>query len=237
MRLAYLALVATLPLTFSAVARADAPSPALLAKLGEQAEAFEQMRTRASYTVVGKLEELDGDGKVTSTKAGAARVQADGHTTHVVVLRYTEDGKDMTADAEKKARDADEKRAKRPEEERLHMPFLERERAKYVFDEVEHDPQDPSHVRITFAPREPTRYTIEGSAWVDEVTGHVMSASFRMSRLPLFVDHLHMSVEFAATTSLGPAVSKVTVDGGGGIWFFHKHFVGTAMLSGYRIHP
>jgi hypothetical protein len=218
-------------------AHADPPPPELMAKLAAHAEAFEAMRTHASYAIAGELDETDADGKTTSTKTGAARVEADGHATHTVVLRYAEDGKDETADAQKRARAADEKRAHRPDAERIHMPFLERERANYTFDEVEHDPADPTRVRLTFTPKQPSERTIEGSAWVDANAGQLVSAGFKVSRTPIFVDHIHITVEFGAETSLGHAVSRVTVDGGGGILFFHKHFVGTATLSDYRVVP
>jgi hypothetical protein len=218
-------------------ARAEPPAPALMAKLAEHAEAFEKMRNRAGYAIAGELDEKDSDGKTTSIKTGSARVLADGHAVHVVVDRYVEDGKDMTAEAQKRAREADAKRAHRTDEERLHMPFQQQEQAKYTFDEVEHDPVDTARVRITFVPKDPTEHTIEGSAWVDTTTGHLVSAGFKVSRTPFFVDFIHFTVEFGIETSLGPAVSKVTVDGGGGVWFFHKHFVGTASLSEYHISP
>jgi len=216
---------------------ADVPAPELMAKLAEHAAAFEQMRNHASFSIAAHLDELDGDGAVTSTKSGTARVEADGNATHVIVRNYVEDGKDKTGDAQKEQREYDRKRARRSDDELLHMPFLERERGKYVFDEVEHDPANPARVRISFVPRQATTHSLEGSAWVDTSTGRVVSAGFKMSRTPMFVDFIHVTVEFAAQTTLGPAVSKVTFDGGGGIWFFHKHFVGNATLSDYRITP
>lgn len=232
---AYLGVVvAATTTTLSYEAVAEPPPPVLMAKLADQAVGFETMRTHACYTISGELDEKDGDGKTTSVKTGSARVEADGRVTHVVVLRYAEDGKDQTADAQKKARDADAKRAKRTNDERFHMPFLEQERDKYVFDIVE---TEPTRERVTFVPKQPTEHTIEGSLWVDAATGRILSAGFKVSRTPMFVDFIHFTAEFGADTVLGPAVTKLTIDGGGGILFFHKHFVAVATLSDYRIAP
>jgi hypothetical protein len=226
--------VLTLLTSVATPARAEPPPAELMKKLADQAVGFETMRTHACYTISGELDEKDSDGKTTSVKTGSARVEADGHATHIVVLRYTEDGKDQTADAQKKARDADAKRAKRTNDERFHMPFLEQEQGKYVFDIVE---TEPTRERVTFVPKEPTEHTIEGSLWVDSATGRILSAGFKVSRTPMFVDFIHFTAEFGADTVLGPAVTKLTIDGGGGILFFHKHFVATATLSDYRIAP
>jgi len=219
------------------LARAEPPPADLMAKLAVQAEAFEQLRNHASFSISAELRELDDEGKTTSTKTAVARIEADGHATHTVVLKYTEDGKDKTADGQEQAHDADEKRAHRTDAENLHMPFLPRERDKYVFDEVEHDPSNPARVRITFVPKQPAAHTVEGSAWIDETAGRAVSAGFKVNKTPMFVDFVHVTVEFAAQTSLGPATSKVTIDGGGGFWFFHKHFVAVATLTDYRITP
>ena len=77
--------------------------------------------------------------------------------------------------------------------------------------------------------------TIEGSAWVDTRTGALISAGFKLSKTPLFVDYVHFTVEFGATTPLGPAVSSVSVDGKTGLLFLRKHFRVAATLGDYRI--
>jgi hypothetical protein len=227
-------LVAGATMTLSYEAFAEPPPPELMAKLGDQAVGFETMRTHACYSISGELDEKDTDGKTTSIKTGSARVEADGHATHINVLQYIEDGKDQTADARKRAHDADAKRAQRRDEERFHMPFLDRVRDNYTFDIVE---TEPLRERITFVPKQPTEHTIEGSVWVDKATGRMLSAGFKVSHTPMFVDYIHFTVEFGADTVLGPAVTKLTIDGGGGILFFRKHFVAVATLSDYRIAP
>jgi len=219
-------------------ASAAPPSPELLAKLADYAAHFELQRTHASYAVEGKLDELDSDGKVDGIKELWGHVDADGLEARLTVIRYLEDGKDKTPDAIKEARESAEKNKKKKKEgKELKMPIRAEEQPRYVFDQVECDPHDPMHVRISFVPKEKADDTVEGSAWVNAESGAPISAGFKLSRTPMFVDYIHFSVEFGVTTSLGPAVSKVTVDGKGGILFFRKHFRATASLSDYRILP
>jgi hypothetical protein len=225
----------------SRTAHADLPPAELMDRLAVHAAGFELMRTHASFAFDGKLDDLDGDGNATSKKVLHARVEANGTAARLVVIRYLEDGEDKSDDARKKAHDADEKHKAKTQEERdkekVPMPFLSSERAKYTFDEVETDRADASRVRIAFVPKAPTEQTIEGSAWVDTRAGTVISAGFKMSKTPLFIDWIHFTVEFGETTPLGPAISKITTEGRGGILFFHKHFVGSATVTDYRICP
>jgi len=237
-RLVVLGLVVLSLLLGPRAALAQPPSPELLAKLADYATRFERQRTHASYAVEGRLDELDTDGKLDGTKELWGHVDADGQDARLTVLRYLEDGKDKTADAIKEARESAEKsKKKRREGKELKMPIRADEQDRYVFDQVETDSKDPARVRITFVPKEIADDTVEGSAWVNADTGAPISAGFKLSRTPFFVDYIHFTVEFAAKTSLGPAVSKVLVDGKGGIWFFRKHFRATASLSDYRILP
>ena len=117
------------------------------------------------------------------------------------------------------------------------FPVLIEEQPRYVFDLVEVDRVDPSRVRIAFAPKVKEDDTIEGSAWVDTKTGTLLSAGFKLSKTSMFIDHVNVTVEFGAPTALGPAPSRVVVDGEGGVLFFRKHFRGSATISQYRITP
>jgi hypothetical protein len=235
---AALAVVAVIALALAASsAHADAPSPELMTKLAAYAAQFEAQGNRASYTVEGRMDLLDSDGKVDSYKEAKAHVDANGGDPRVTVIRFVEDGKDKTADAAAKARESDLKRKKKREQgHRLRMPVRADQQARYVFDQVETDASS-SRARVTFVPKTPAEDTFEGSAWVDTTAGTIISAGFKLSRTPMFVDFVHFSVEFGAQTSLGPAASKLTVEGEGGILFFRKHFVVKATLSDYRIAP
>jgi hypothetical protein len=218
-------------------ANAAAPPPELMAKLASCGAGFEAMRTRASYTIEGRMETLDGAGKADSIKQMKALVEADGIDVKFVVVRYVEDGKDKTADAQKQALKKAQERKTERDQKRFRIPLLADEQPRYVFDQVEVDGRDPAVVRIAFAPKIPNEDTIEGSAWVDSRTGGLISAGFKLSKPPIFVDYVHVQLEFGAATALGPAVSKLVADGNGGVLFFRKRFHVAATLSDYRLAP
>jgi hypothetical protein len=214
-------------------ANAQPPDPALMARLATFAAQFENLRSHGSYNLEGRLEMLDGDGKPTSVKAMTARVDGGPEHSTLTVVKYTEDGKDKTEEAQKEARESAAKN--KPGKHRLMMPLQADQQARYDFDQVEVDTADPSRVRIAFTPRKRAEDTIEGSAWVDGRTGSLISASFKLSKTPLFVDYVHFVVKFDAASPLGPAPSDVAVEGGGGFLFLRKHFHAVATLSGYRL--
>jgi hypothetical protein len=218
-------------------ARAAAPAPDLMARLAAYGAGFESMRTHASYTIDGQMETLDGDGKANSVKQMKARVEADGINVKFIVDRYIEDGEDKTVDAQKQALKRAQEHKSDPDKKRFRIPVLADEQPRYAFDQVEVDRRDPAVVRISFVPRVPKEDTIEGSAWVDSRTGALISAGFKISKPPVFVDYVHITLEFAAPTPLGPAVSRVIADGNGGLLFFRKRFHVAATLSDYRLAP
>jgi hypothetical protein len=222
----------------SRAASASPPPPELMARLAEYAARLDSMRTHASYHVEGELSTLDRSGKPDSRKAMDARVDTDGKTPRLVVLHYTEDGEDKTADARQKALEREEKRRKEKKDKtRLRIPILATEQPRYVFDQVEVDPAEPFRVKLSFVPRVQGDDTIEGSAWVDTRSGSLLSAGFKMSKTSMFVDYVHFTVEFGESTPLGTAPSTVHVEGQGGILFFRKRFQGTARVHDYTIVP
>jgi hypothetical protein len=209
-----------------------------MARLADHAARYIAMRTRASYSIDGRMELLDGDGKPSSVKEMRGRVEADGTDTHFVVLRYVEDGEDKTADAQKEARKrAQERKSKKDDHKSPPIPILADQQPRYVFDQIETDPADPTRVRIAFVPRVPEDDTIEGSAWVDTKNADLISVGFKVSKPPLFVDSIHVTLEFAAPTPIGPAVSRIVADGDGGFLFFRKRFHAVALLSNYKFVP
>jgi hypothetical protein len=222
-------------------AAAQPPDPDLLVRISHHAQAFEDITKRASFTFDVVMEKLDGDGKVDETKKKHARIESDGKTEHQVVMSCTLDGKDTTTEEREKVRkqeaEAAKKRADKSDDDELHMPFLPAEQPKYVFDQVAVDPQDPGRVKISFVPREPTKHTVEGTAWVDTATGNVVSAGVKLSKPPTFVDWVHFTAEFGASTPLGPALSHITFEGKGGFLFIRKHFRGELTLGDYHLAP
>jgi hypothetical protein len=219
--------------------RADAAAPEaeLMRKLAVHAAHFEEMKTHASYAIDGKLERLDGDGNADEVKQMQARVDADGARAKFKIIKYLEDGEDKTQEAREKQREREAEKKDPKQKRDYKMPFFATEQARYTFDQVETDKKDPSRVRITFVPKERADDTIEGSAWVDASAGTVISAGFKMSKTPAFVDYVHFQVEFGEATPLGPAVSKVHLTGRGGFLFFRKRFRAEATMREYRIVP
>jgi outer membrane lipoprotein-sorting protein len=233
----FTALVVLAAALLSRSSSAQPPDADLLARLAIHAAAIERMRTHASYAIEGELDSLDGDGKVDSVKKMTARIVADGERTRLVVVKCTEDGKDTTEDARKDARAGNEKTKEQRAKDHVEMPFVAEAQPHYVFDQIAVDAADPARVQISFVPKEPNEHTSEGSVWVDTKTGTLLSAGFKLSKPGFFVEYVHLTIELGAKTELGPAISRVTVDGKGGILFLRKHFRGEATLSGYTILP
>jgi hypothetical protein len=216
---------------------AQPPSPDLMVRLADHAARFIALRNKASYSIDGRMILLDRHGQTDSVKEMNARVEADGSDSKFIVVRYVEDGEDKTGEAQEEARKKAQER-KKEKKKRLPIPILADEQPRYVFDQVEADPADPNRVRITFVPKVPDEDTIEGSAWVDSKNAHLISVGFKLSKPPMFVDYVHVTLEFGAPTALGPAVSRVIADGDGGLLFFYrKRFHATATLSNYRFTP
>ena len=218
----------------SRTALAQPPSPEVMARLADYAARLDTMRTHASYRFEGELSTLDRQGNQDSLKAVKGRVDADGKAAHTTVLSYTEDGDDRTQYAQKKALERESRKSDKP---RIRLPILADEQPRYFFDQVDADTADPSRVKITFVPKTPGSGTIEGSAWIDARTGTLLSAGFKLSKPSTFVDYVHFSVEFRDTTSLGPAISSIEVEGQSGFLFFHKRFRGKAFVYDYAIVP
>lgn len=234
-------------LTGAAPGRADevTPPPAvshdeelrvLLRRLLDYGQRFEQMKKRGSYTFAGKLDQLDGDGKVDGTQELVARIIADGVTDPTVqIVKYVDDGEDKTVEAREKAKARGGKPKDKKREFRL--PFSPNEQPRYVFTLVERSREDPRKVRIAFVPKVPAEDAYHGSAWVDTQDAEVDSMGFSPSKNPTFVEHIDVTMRFALQTPLGRAPSTMTVDARGGFLFLRKHFRGTATISDARIAP
>lgn len=218
-------------------ARADGDPHALdavLRRLELHAAAFEQMKARASYTLDGKLERLDGDGHVSGTKEMTVKVSPDpaGARPAAELVRYVEDGRDKTN--EERARRGNG-RMSAGKVSRLRMPFLAGERSRYDFSVAERDVRDPSRMRIVFVPRVPADDTVRGSAWVDSRAGEVLTLKLTPTKKPRFCDQLDVTVYFETPTSLGRAPSKVTFEAAGGLLFIRKRYRGAATISNASI--
>ena len=217
---------------------ATAVSDSLLLGLAQHAQRFEDMKRRGAFTMSGRIEEVDGSGQASDTKEILLRSTPTPAPMDRItnVIRYLENGKDKTADAQKRATERRLKRLKDPDlqaeakKKDLRLPFLASEQSRYVFTIAERD--DPQgRVRVAFAPKVPAEDALKGSAWVDEKDREILSTGFSFSKNPTFVDHVEITIVFGLPTQLGRAPSKVSFDGRGGFLFIHKHFRGQATLS------
>jgi hypothetical protein len=228
--------------------RADAPvvsaapgaiPDGLMAGLAQHAARFEDMKRRGAFTMSGKMEEVDGDGKASDIKEIVLRSTPTPTPMDRItkVIRFLDNGKDETADAQKRATERRDKRLKDPDlqaeakKKDLKLPFLASEQSRYVFGLAERDPNKPGRARITFVPKVPAENAIKGSAWVDENEREVLSVGFSLSKNPIFVDHVEIAITFGLPTPLGRAPSTLSFDGRGGFLFIHKHYRGVATLS------
>jgi hypothetical protein len=234
-------LVALAALTFlgtlaaSRVARATPPDPALLEKLAHNEQEIEATAKRAVYRAEEVVEQLDGDGKVASTKTSKYHVELDGTppARHHVIDSAVEDGKDVTAKEQEDARSQEAERASKQKKHPQVFPFAPGADAKYEYDQVRVNPDHPDQVEIAFKPKSPDSETFEGKVWVDAVNGKILSASVRLSKPPMLVDWVHLTAEFSSTAA-GPALSRITFEGSGGLLFIHKHFRGHVSMSDWR---
>lgn len=212
----------------------DPALAAMMPKLAQYAEQFEQMKRRGSFTLSGTMDELDGSGHVSGNKSMVVRVTASPAQRIAEILKYTEDGVDKTREEREKA--AEKKRTKssadkKKEAESLRLPFLASEQARYVFTLLERDPAVPSHVRVGFVPKVPAETAYKGSAWVEADTGQVLTIGFSPTKNPRLVDHVDVTVRFELPTALGRAPSAIQFEARGSLLFFHKHYKGSATIS------
>jgi hypothetical protein len=220
--------------SWEGIASAQPPDAGLLARLAKQSDGFGALYKRATFKMQEVLDELDGDGKVASHKVAGSHVVVQGDASHEIVDRCTKDGEDCAAKEQEEVREHEAK--KKDDSEKLRSPFDAAEQPNYVFDQREVDKADASRVKIAFTPKSPDKHSVEGAAWVDTNTGAVISASVRMVKTPTFVDWVHVVVELGATTPLGPALSRMTIEGQGGFLFIiHKHFRVEITFSDYHL--
>ena len=228
-------LAAFIALTLPRVAAAQPPDPALMERLSHHAQAFRELAKRASFRTEALIEELDGDGKVSSRQTSVSRTETDGKSPpHETVERAVKNGKDATAEEQARVAKEEEEARKKKGDGELTLPFVS---DAYNYDEVGVDSADPTRIEIAFSPKKPDKHTVEGKAWVDAARGTILSAGVKLSKPPTFVDWVHFTAEFAAATPICPAISRLVFEVKGGILFIRKHIRGEIKMTDYRIAP
>ena len=218
-----------------AVSSTTVVSETLLSGLGRHATSLEEMKKRGAFTFSGHMESVDGDGKASEVKDLTIRsTPSNGGQRVVKVMRYVEDGKDKTVEAQTKA---DARRAKNKESKgdkkvkELKLPFLPTEQARYNFSVAQRDAANPSRILLAFTPKVAAEDAVKGTAWVDESAKEILSTGFSFSKNPTFVDHVNITIVFGLSTPLGRAPSQISFDGQGGFLFLRKHYRGSANIS------
>jgi hypothetical protein len=206
-------------------ARSSTQLDVVLDKLEQHAAKFEKMKRRASYTVMGKMERVDGSGNVFETKEMTVKVNG----MAAEVVRYVEDGLDKTAD--ERAKRGGNGRMSTGRVSRMRLPFLASERPRYDFRVKEVDAKYPYRLLVEFVPKTPADDTALGTAWVDTRAGEVLTIRFSPTKKPKFVDDIDIAIHFDSQTALGRAPSKVTFEASGGFLFIRKRYRGTATIT------
>ena len=203
----------------------------VLDKLEQHAARFEKMKRRASYTLTGKMERVDGSGNVAETREMTVKVNG----MAAEVVRYVEDGLDKTAD--ERAKRGGNGRMSTGRVARMRLPFLATERPRYTFRIKEVDAKYPYRLLVEFSPKTPADDTALGTAWVDARAGEVLTIRFSPTKKPRFVDDIDIAIHFDSQTTLGRAPSKVTFEASGGFLFIRKRYRGTATISNATVLP
>ncbi|MFT3707009.1 MAG: hypothetical protein QM817_05000 [Archangium sp.] len=199
---------------------ASPPDPALLEKLGAQAQSMESLWNSTACTIDVDAEEQDGAGKVTKTVKTSLRVARDGKNVTRKLISHQEDGKDLT---EAKRKEIEGKEGSKVSK----SPFHPDEQKKYRFDQ-----KDPTH--ITFEPLgSKTEDNLIGEATIDPDTQTVKALDMHPAKFPMFVQELGIRVEFDANTSNGKGMSALNIKGLAGALFFKKRFVVKTRFSDY----
>jgi len=220
-------------LSSSRPAHAAPPDPNLLARLAQNEQEIEMTARRANYRAEEVVQQIDRHGKVSSTKTLRYRIESNGTTRHKIVESAVEDGKDVTFDEQQKARKNEAERVRKKRDD-MAWPFAPGSAARYTYNQIATDPTRPYYVEIAFAPKNPDSHTFEGTAWVDAAKGQIMSAGLRLSKPPTLVDWVHLTAEFGSTPA-GSALSRISVEGAGGLLFLHKHFRSRIKMTDWRL--
>jgi hypothetical protein len=201
-------------------------APELLSRLAEQADLLSKIYIDGGFTIHSVIENLDRDGKPTSTTEVVTRVRFEGGVEHDEIVSRIEDGKDVTAKAERKHKHSDA---------RIVSPFETAQQAKYRFTDKGADTDDPALEHIAYEPVHAGDDTYVGEAVVDPATAMVVRHVCRPSKLPRLVDRLSIVLDLGLLTDAGPTPSALHVAGEGGILFYRKRMKIESTFDEYQV--
>jgi hypothetical protein len=215
------------------------PSPDLLQKLAAADARLLRLYKEGAVTMTSRVEELDKEGKAQHTQTVTLRLTVQDGAQRAEVVSASRDGQDVTADerkaqAERQAKAEQDPKGKMGQRQQLTLPFAADAQPSYAFQVLGPDANNPALQRIAFAPRgKKSKELWVGEAVVDPAAGEVKWLKQRPSELPAFVERIDMVLEFNAATPVGPAISKVHMEGEGGLPFFKKRFRSVITFKDY----
>ncbi|MBF5045681.1 hypothetical protein FGE12_24960 [Aggregicoccus sp. 17bor-14] len=223
----------------------DVDLPALLARIREATPGVSYLvkERLQAMTVTSVTEERDGKGRVTHTYERVRRISEQEGKRTSAVLRAVDDGKDVTA---LRRREAEERETKEGPEKKeddkgmsFELPFTAENQPRHRFSVVGPDARDPRLLVVHFEPageRDPA--VMEGEALVDPTSGQVRRLRFRPSKYPsILIDRLDVEMDFRSHPQVGAVLTRMVVDGEGGLLFFKKRGRSTLSFSDVVFKP
>lgn len=221
---------------------AGSPPPAdLMKKLADATATMQKSADAADVTIDTLAEQLDKTGKATDTTDVVLRItHVDGHE-HDELVKYVENGKDVTEEKKAKAAKDDAKKKKDDDKdgdanEDVPIPFSAKRQPRYRF--VAEGSDDQGRLRIHYEPSgAPTSDDGIGDAVVDPATGALVEMTWTPAKLPTMVKELAMTLTFTQDPTHGAMLSKIEGHGRAGILFVQKRFRLTTTFGDYAFPP
>ena len=151
-----------------------------------------------------------------------------------------DDGQDVTAHKRAEAEQREAEQAQHGDKAgSFELPFTPQNQPRHRFSMVGPDAQDPTKLRLRFEPAsEHGPQVMQGEALVDPERGHVLQLRFRPSKFPsMLIDRLDVEMDFRTHPEVGAVVSRLVVDGEGGLLFFKKRGRSTVTFTDVVFKP
>jgi hypothetical protein len=230
-RLAAALLAASLP--------AAAIEPELLKKLATHQDTVARWMRDGTFKVALVADELDSDGKPKKHVESVRRVGFQNGERVTTVLSATEDGKDVTAEEQKKQAEREAKLREKKEKPKSNVtsPFSAESQQDLFFWSPGVDPRT-GLLRIAFRPKGArSDEVLEGEALVDPARGEPVRIAMKPSKMPTFVDEMDVELRFDAVVDGVRMLSSLRVAGAGGFAFIKKRGTAVTTFSEHAMPP
>ena len=220
---------------FALLLAADAPPADLMKRLADSTAAMQKTAEAADVTIDTLAEQLDKSGKSTDTTDVVVRVTHPGGHEQDELVKYVEDGKDLTAEKKAKAAKDDAKKKTTDDgdaNQDVPIPFSAARQPRYRFTAQGADEQ--GRLRIHYEPAgTPGEDDGIGDALVDPATGALVQLTWSPAKLPTMVKELAMTLTFTQDPAHGTLLSKIEGHGRAGVLFVQKRFRLTTTFTEY----